>query len=58
MKKHILFLLFLFPFILAGCNAAVNMNGKVMSVNSGQYFYNQTQPFLDFSSHSIGRVYL
>ncbi len=39
MKKHIIFLLLLLPGFLVGCNAAVNMNGKVMGVNSGQFMY-------------------
>ncbi len=39
MEKNILFLLLLLLGILAGCDAAINMNGKVMSVSSGQFVY-------------------
>lgn len=39
MKRKIIFLLLLFPGVFAGCNAAINMNGKVMSVSSGQFVY-------------------
>lgn len=38
MKKYMFLLLFL-PCIFLGCNAAVNMNGKVMGVSSGQFIY-------------------
>lgn len=37
MKK--ILMLMLLSCLLAGCNAAVNMNGKVMGVNSGQFIY-------------------
>ena len=39
MKRKIIFLLLLFLGVLAGCDAAINMNGKVMSVSSGQFVY-------------------
>jgi hypothetical protein len=39
MKRKILLLLLLLAGVLAGCNAAINMNGKVMSVSSGQFDY-------------------
>ncbi len=39
MKRKIIFLLFLLTGVLAGCNAAVSMNGKVMGVSSGQFIY-------------------
>ncbi|NTW07213.1 MAG: DUF3568 family protein [Syntrophaceae bacterium] len=39
MKKKIIFLLPLFLGVLVGCNAAISMNGKVMSVDSGQFVY-------------------
>lgn len=39
MKRKILFLLLLLPCFLAGCGAAINMNGKVMGVSSGQFIY-------------------
>ena len=39
MKRKIIFLLLLFLGVLAGCDAAINMNGKVMSVSSGQFIY-------------------
>ncbi len=39
MKKKIIFLLLLFLGVLAGCNAAISMNGKVMGVSSGQFIY-------------------
>lgn len=39
MKKKMIFLLLLFSGVLAGCNAAVSMNGKVMGVSSGQFIY-------------------
>ena len=39
MKKEIIFLLLLALSVLTGCDAAINMNGKVMSVTSGQFVY-------------------
>lgn len=39
MKRKILFLLFLVLGVLAGCDAAINMSGKVVSVSSGHFFY-------------------
>jgi hypothetical protein len=39
MKRKIIFLLLLCTGVLAGCGAAINMNGKVMSVSSGQFVY-------------------
>jgi hypothetical protein len=39
MKRKIIFLSLLFLSVIAGCDAAINMNGKVMSVNSGQFIY-------------------
>jgi hypothetical protein len=37
--NKILSLLILILLLLAGCNAAINMNGKVASVNSGRFDY-------------------
>jgi hypothetical protein len=34
-----IFLLILLAVILAGCNAAMNMNGKIVSVSSGEFIY-------------------
>jgi hypothetical protein len=39
MKRKTIFLLLLFLGVFIGCNAAINMNGKVMSVSSGQFIY-------------------
>lgn len=39
MKEKIILLLLLFLGVLAGCDAAVNMNGKVMRLSSGQFVY-------------------
>jgi hypothetical protein len=39
MKKSTLFLFLLITGILAGCSTAINMNGKVMGVISGQFIY-------------------
>jgi len=39
MKNQSRFLIFLILFLLAGCNAAINMNGKIIGVNSGQFLY-------------------
>lgn len=39
MKRKIIFFLLLITGVLAGCDAAINMNGKVMSVSSGQFVY-------------------
>jgi hypothetical protein len=36
MTKKILFLILL---LLAGCSAAINMNGKVAGINSGRFVY-------------------
>ncbi|HBI47894.1 MAG TPA: hypothetical protein DDX93_04155 [Smithella sp.] len=36
MTKKILFLILL---LLAGCNAAINMNGKVAGISSGRFVY-------------------
>lgn len=39
MKIKILSLVLLFLTVLAGCNAAVNMRGKVIGISSGQFLY-------------------
>ena len=39
MKRKIIFLLLLVLGVLAGCDAAINMNGKVVSVSSGKFIY-------------------
>ena len=39
MKNKILSLLFLVLLLLAGCNAAINMNGKVAGISSGRFVY-------------------
>jgi hypothetical protein len=39
MKHKITLLIFLMLLLLAGCNAAINMNGKIIGVNSGQFLY-------------------
>ena len=39
MTNKILFLLFVILLLLAGCNAAINMNGKVAGINSGRFVY-------------------
>lgn len=39
MRKKILYLIFLIPLLLAGCDAAINMNGKIASINSGKFLY-------------------
>jgi hypothetical protein len=39
MKRKIILLLLLFLSVLIGCDAAINMNGKVMRVSSGQFVY-------------------
>jgi len=39
MTNKILFLLFLILLLLAGCNAVINMNGKVAGISSGKFVY-------------------
>jgi hypothetical protein len=39
MKRKIIFLLLLVVAFLAGCDAAINMSGKVVSVSSGRFIY-------------------
>jgi hypothetical protein len=39
MKNEILYLIFLILLLLAGCNAAINMNGKVAGISSGRFVY-------------------
>ncbi|MFZ3057249.1 MAG: DUF3568 family protein, partial [Smithella sp.] len=39
MKNKIHYLIFLILFLLMGCNAAINMNGKIVGVNSGRFLY-------------------
>ncbi|PKN70007.1 MAG: hypothetical protein CVU54_08230 [Deltaproteobacteria bacterium HGW-Deltaproteobacteria-12] len=39
MKKNTVFLLLIFLGVLIGCDAAITMRGKVMSVSSGQFIY-------------------
>jgi hypothetical protein len=39
MTKKILLLCFLVIPLFAGCNAAINMNGKIVGVSSGQFMY-------------------
>ena len=39
MKNKMHYLIFLILFLLMGCNAAINMNGKIVGVNSGRFLY-------------------
>ena len=39
MKNKIAFLIFSFLLVLAGCNAAINMQGKVAGISSGKFLY-------------------
>ena len=39
MTNKILSLIFLIFLLLAGCNAAINMNGKVAGISSGRFVY-------------------
>jgi hypothetical protein len=39
MTNKILSLIFLILLLLAGCNAAINMNGKVTGISSGHFVY-------------------
>ena len=39
MTDKILSLLFVILLLLAGCNAAINMNGKVAGISSGRFVY-------------------
>jgi hypothetical protein len=39
MTNKLLSLLFLILLLLAGCNAAINMNGKVAGIRSGRFVY-------------------
>jgi hypothetical protein len=39
MTNKILSLLFVILLFLAGCNAAINMNGKVAGISSGRFVY-------------------
>jgi len=39
MKHKITSAIFLMLLLLAGCNAVINMNGKIIGVNSGQFLY-------------------
>jgi hypothetical protein len=39
MTNKILSSLFVILLLLAGCNAAINMNGKVAGINSGRFVY-------------------
>lgn len=39
MKNKFLSLIVLFPLLLIGCNAAINLQGKVAGINSGNFFY-------------------
>lgn len=39
MTNKILSLLFLILLLLAGCNAVINMNGKVAGISSGRFVY-------------------
>jgi hypothetical protein len=39
MKNKLLSLIFLIPLILMGCNAAINLQGKVAGISYGKFFY-------------------
>jgi hypothetical protein len=39
MKNKFLSLIFLLPLLLIGCNAAINLQGKVAGISSGSFFY-------------------
>lgn len=50
MKRKILFLLLLFPGVLAGCDAAINMNGKVMGISSGQFIFQDSNLITNYQA--------
>ena len=39
MKNKLLSLIFLIPLIIVGCNAAINLQGKVAGISYGKFFY-------------------
>lgn len=39
MAKRLLSLVFLTLIFLTGCNAAIDMNGKIIGINSGRFIY-------------------
>lgn len=49
-KKTMPFLLLIF-FVLAGCNAAINMNGKIASINSGKFLYQDGNLVSDYQAN-------
>ncbi|MCX5849749.1 MAG: DUF3568 family protein [Deltaproteobacteria bacterium] len=50
MTNKILFLFFLILLLLAGCNAAINMNGKIVGVNSGRFLYQDGNLISDYKA--------
>ena len=39
MKNKLISLIFLIPLIIVGCNAAINLQGKVAGISYGKFFY-------------------
>jgi hypothetical protein len=39
MRNNIIYLFFIILLVLTGCNAAINMNGKVAGISSGRFIY-------------------
>ena len=39
MKNKFIFFIFLLPLLVTGCGIAVNLQGKVAGISSGEFFY-------------------
>lgn len=50
MKKNRLLILFLVLMLLAGCNAAINLQGKVAAISSGKFLYQDGNLISDYKT--------
>jgi len=50
MKKRFLSLLFIVLLLMAGCDAAINLRGKVASISSGKFLYQDGNLISDYKA--------
>ena len=50
MKNKLLSLIFLIPLILVGCNAAINLQGKVAGISYGKFFYQDGNFIIEYKA--------
>ena len=50
MKNKLISLIFLIPLIIVGCNAAINLQGKVAGISYGKFFYQDGNFIIEYKA--------